>query len=425
MRKALFSLVIFILAGTFLFAGGARQGSSVSRKKQLTVLQHIGEESGIRWLEYVVQSFMEKNADVSIEIQNMGFDSYVTTLQTKIASNDAPDIFVTEGDQMQTFYNNGYLLNLSGQGLEQSYNPQDLALVTINGELVALPIGFTSMCVMYNKDVFNSLGITRASQTVDEFNEVCKIIKARGIAPIAAGYKETWCLMADMQADYILSVLSRDPDAILDLLSREKTFADSPLWREVFTRLFERYQYVNSDPFGTDWNNAIDLLASGQAAMVLNGSWAVSAIRDKTKDGKIGLFPYPYSNNPGDSRLIVMSTNSGTAIFKNTPNKEAALALVRYMFSPEMGTAYARMTNNVTIIRGSEAPGEEAWQDANAYINRGQTFSNGSIDHNFPNEYRVAVETVVSKHLLAGTRDISVLLRELDTEFDRIARSVN
>jgi raffinose/stachyose/melibiose transport system substrate-binding protein len=407
-----------------LYAGGSRQ-NTVSGKTQLTILDHIGEEPTMRWLEYVARTFMEKNPNITVEIQNMGFDSYVATLQTKIASNDAPDIFTTQGEQMQTFYNNGYLLNLNGQGLEQNYNPQDLALVTINGELVAMPMGFTSMCVMYNKDVFNSLGITKIPETVNEFNELCKTIKARGIIPITAGYQETWCLMADMQADYILSVLSRDPSAILDLLNRKRTFTESPLWKEVFARLFERYQYVNSDPFGTDWNGALDLLASGKAAMVINGSWGISSLRDKSKDGKFGLFPLPYSNNPADTRLIVMAVSGGIAVFKNTPHREAALAFVRYRFSPEMASAFTRMTNNITIIKGADTPEEEAWQDAYAYINRGQTFSNGAIDHNFPNEYRVAVETVVSKHLLAGARDVNLLLRELDSEFDRIVRSSN
>jgi spermidine/putrescine-binding protein len=134
---------------------------------------------------------------------------------------------------------------------------------------------------------------------------------------------------------------------------------------------------------------------------------------------------FPSNNNPADSKLIIMSNAGGLAIYKGTPNKDAALAFMALYASPEMNTANAKMTNNVSIVRGAEAPNESAWQDAYAYMANGQTFSNGAIDHNFPNEYRVAVENITSKHLLAGARDVNALLRELDTEFDRIARSGN
>jgi len=54
-------------------------------------------------------------------------------------------------------------------------------------------------------------------------------------------------------------------------------------------------------------------------------------------------------------------------------------------------------------------------------VESGKTFSQGSIDHNFPNEYRTAVETLVSKHLLSEEKDVETLLKNLDEEFDRIA----
>jgi raffinose/stachyose/melibiose transport system substrate-binding protein len=281
------------------------------------------------------------------------------------------------------------------------------------------------MCVIYNKDVFNAAGIQKVPETLTEFYEDLRILKARGVSPIAAGYKETWCIMADIQADYILSVLGKDRNAILDLLSRKKTFAGNTLWRDMFGRFFERYQYVSSDPFGTDWNSAVDMLAAGKAAMVINGSWGVSAFRGKSSTAGIGLFALPVSNNPQDTKLIVMSTNGGYSIFKNTPNPDEALAFMALYASPEMGSLSARMTNGVSIIKGAEAPAEPAWKDANAYINREQVFSNGDIEHNFPNEYRVAVETVLSKHLLAGAKDVDALLAELDSEFDRIVKSSN
>jgi raffinose/stachyose/melibiose transport system substrate-binding protein len=281
------------------------------------------------------------------------------------------------------------------------------------------------MCVIYNKDVFNAAGIQKVPETLDEFYEDLGILKARGIAPIAAGYKETWCIMADIQTDYIASVLGKDRNAILDLLSRKKTFTGNALWRDMFGRFFERYQYVSSDPFGTDWNTAVDLLASGRAAMVINGSWGVSAFRDKSSTAGIGLFALPVSNNPQDTKLVVMSNNGGYSVYRNTPYPDEALAFMSLLASPEMGSVSARMTNQVSIIKGAEAPSEPAWKDANAYINRGQVFSNGDIDHNFPNEYRVAVETILSKHLLAGAKDVDALLRDLDSEFDRISKSAN
>jgi raffinose/stachyose/melibiose transport system substrate-binding protein len=169
MKKVFLSLLAVLLTVGMVSAGGRRQGSAGGQKKQLAILQHIGEEPSLRWLEFVIKTFQERNPDVNVELQNMSFDSYVTTLQTKIASNDAPDIFPTEGEQMQSFYTSGYLLDMTGQSFVQNFNPDDLALVTINGEFIAVPSGFGSMCVVYNKELFTSAGINKVPETLTEF----------------------------------------------------------------------------------------------------------------------------------------------------------------------------------------------------------------------------------------------------------------
>lgn len=420
------TLIAGILTGCGSDNQAAKAGNKEDKKVTITWMKNTGQDTDTQWEDEMAKKFMEENPDIKVDIQRLAFDNYVTSVQTKLASGDAPDLMYVEGDLLKTFAKNGYLADLSNEKLMENFDKIDLASLTVDEKVLGVANGFGTMCVTYNKDLFEQVGISEVPKTTDEFYAACEKLKAAGITPIANGFKEAWCISGNLQADYITSVLAKDEYGITDMTSRKKKFADSDLWKDEFQRFTDRFAYSNEDPFGTDWNGVGDLVATGKAAMIINGNWAVTHVQGKNPDLKLGIFAMPVSNNADDTVMVIQAAASGTGVYTESPNKEAALKFLNFISSPEAATRASELSHNPTIVKGAKAPDNEpVLQDINSYIKDGKTFSQGTIDHNFPNEYRTAVETLVSKHLLSEDKNVDNLLKSLDEEFDRIASSAS
>ena len=81
---------------------------------------------------------------------------------------------------------------LKDMGADKAFPQQLLDMVTANGEIYAIPSNIHRGNVLfYNKKVFTDNGL-KAPTTWDEFSTVADALKAKGIAPLAVGGKDTW-----------------------------------------------------------------------------------------------------------------------------------------------------------------------------------------------------------------------------------------
>lgn len=417
--------------GTETTTAGAESGKNTeasqplknAEKKEiiLTWINHTSEEGTIAWQDLMAKEFEEANPGVKMDIQRMSYDNYITTIQTKFASGDAPDLFEIEIANVPTYAANGYMMDLTDNSCVKNIDPENMESLSVNGRIYAVPISANVTCATYNKTVFAAAGIEKVPETLDEFYEVCETLKAAGYAPIANGYKSSWCLMADMQSDYIPSVLMKDREAITKAVNREETFADSELWRETFERLGKRYQYSSSDAFGTDWDSACSMLANGEAGMTLNGNWAAGNILAKNAEADLGVFPMPTSNTAEETKLILQSPSGGTAVNGESANKEMAARFIEHMATADAGTKYSDMTKNIAIAKGIQESQDPVLQEMFGYLSSEKSGELGAVDHNFPNENRVALETLAAQFLLDGGTEVDGFLKQLDAEFDLIA----
>lgn len=414
---------ILVVSGLTACGNGSEGNEDGKEKKiTLTILRNTPQELDTQFEKQIVEEFEEKHQNVTIDYQQMAYDNYITTLQTKLASGDAPDLFQMETAYIPKYVENGYVEELNGLKAVENIDEADLANVTYNGKLYALGTGASSMCVTYNKDIFEEAGITEIPDTLDKFYEACEKIETAGYVPIANGFKEAWTISGNIQTDYITGVLSQDAKAILSVTDGSQTFSESNLWKKEFQRFFDRYQYSNSDAFGTDWNNACSMLATGKAAMILNGSWAVTSALGFNKDANLGIFPIPVSNNTEDTKLLLQGPNGGWAVYKDGKNVEMAKEFVDYISSVESASKATQISQTISVVKGAKAGDNAAVQDMQKYIEEGKVFRQGGIDHNFGNEQRNIFEKTLSQYLVNEKYDVGALCKELDEEFARIRK---
>lgn len=426
MKKKTVSFLLATVLTAAMITGCGGSGDKGAKdaedgKVTLSYMNHTGEEKTIAYEDKLIAEFEEKNPDINVEVQRMSMDDYTQTIQTKIASGDAPDVFMIEQSNLEKYAKNQYLQDLSDTDIVNHY---DGNMLSYDGKLYGAPLNVNAYVVTYNKELFEKVG-AEIPDTLDEFYKVCEKIKEAGYAPLAAGYQDSWVLMADTQAEYATSIMADDLDALKKCERREVKFADSKEWREVFERIGKRLQYTQEDQFGTDWNTACTMLANGEAAMVVSGDWTSNNVADMGETVELGAFVLPVSNNAEDSILAYPGAGQSYAVSADSENQEAAVKFVDFMTTKESGEAYVNEGIGICVIKDVVAPETEtALSDIITLINEGKSKAlPADTDFNFSEEYRDAFQNVVSDFLLNGGKDVDQVLKDMDTEFDRIAEN--
>lgn len=421
MKKKLVSIImVTVLTATMVAGcGSGDSDASESGKTTLAFMNHTGEERTIAYEDELIDEFEKANPDIDIEVQRMSMDDYTQTIQTKIASDDAPDVFMIEQSNLEKYAGNGYLLDLSDTDIVGHY---DGNMLEYEGKMYGAPLGVNAYVVTYNKAIFKEVGV-EIPKTLDEFYAACKKIDQAGYTPLAAGYQDSWVLMADVQAEYVTSIMKNDLDALKKCESRETKFSDSAEWKAVFERFGERLKYAQEDSFGTDWNTACTMLANAETAMIVSGDWTANNVADMGEDVELGAFVLPVSNNEEDTVVVYPGAGQSYAISASSEKQDAAIKFVDFMTTKEAGDKYVENGIGICVIKDVEASETDSTlADIVSMINDGKAVAlSPEADFNFKEEYRDALQNVVSKFVIGGGKDVDGVLKELDSEFDRVA----
>lgn len=206
-RKLIAGILTAMMAvGTLAGCGSSGDSASSGGKTTIIFMNHTGEEKTIAYEDELIEAFEAENEDIDVEVQRMSMDDYTTTIQTKIASGDAPDVFYIEQSNLDKYAGSGYLLDLTDTPIADHYDGNMLAY---EGKYYGAPLGVNAYVVTYNRNIFKENNI-EVPKTLDELYAVCDTLKAAGITPFAAGYQDSWVLMADTQAEYADSILVDD-----------------------------------------------------------------------------------------------------------------------------------------------------------------------------------------------------------------------
>lgn len=418
-RTKIMAITVFMAAALSGCGNSSGNASNVeSSQTTITFMNHTGEENTKKYEDDLIAEFEAANPDIKVEVQRMSMDDYTQTIQTKIASGDAPDVFYIEQSNLDKYAGSNYLMDLTDTSIAGHYDGNMLAY---DGKYYGAPLGVNTYIITYNKGIFADLGI-EVPETLTEFYAACDKIKESGIVPLVAGYQDSWVLMADTQAEYVNDIMLRDQDALIKLENREVKFSESADWRAVFERFSKRMQYTQNDPFGTDWNTACTMLANAEAAMIVSGDWTANNVADMGESVELGAFMLPVSENANEIKIAVPGAGQSYAISAESKHQDEAVKFVDFMTSKEAGEKYVADSIGVCVIKDVETPDvESALADIVAYMNEGKSeFLPADFNANFTEEYRDAFQNTVSSFILDGATDVDKLLKDLDTEFDRI-----
>ncbi|MUG67012.1 extracellular solute-binding protein [Paenibacillus campinasensis] len=425
MKKWKFSLVMLLAFSLVLAAcggnsggGSASGGSNDQEVKTVTIFQFKTEI--VDGLNELKVEFEKEYPNIKLDIQTVGGGAdYGAALKTKFASNDAPDIFSNGGyAEMDMWFDR--LEDLSDQPWVPDLVEMAAKPMTKDGKVYGMPMNLEGWGYIYNKDLFEQAGITEMPKTYSQLEEASKKLEAIGVTPFANAYQEWWLL--GNQGINPAFDLQEDPDAFIQGLNEgTETFVGNKYFEEWAKLMQLTLEYGNKNPLTTDYNTAISLLATEQAAMMQNGNWAQTEIDAINPDLNLGFLPMPLGENAEENDAINVGVPANLVVNKDSDSKEEAKIFLNWLVTSDIGQEYIvkhfKFIPSLTSIEATPEDMGDLGSSIYDFVQAGKVLEKHSAK--FPDG--VAQEFAGSMQaFFAGKSDVNKLLEDMQASWDNL-----
>ncbi|KAE8561229.1 ABC transporter substrate-binding protein [Paenibacillus polymyxa] len=374
-------LVGTLLAGCGANSSGSDSSGSGGDGKTVNLKMFIAQPRLKEHYDKYINAFVakekkDKNIDVTVQLEMPPADNAAQILKTRLASNDAPDVFALHAvNEIPPFYKAGYLEDLSGQPfvskLMDSVKP---SVTTQDGKVVAVPLETISWGYLYNKKIFKDLDL-KPPGTLTEMKAVVDKLKANHVKPFLLSYKESWIpqLFVPLTAGAMMNTQNKD---FIERMNQDKgSFSE-------MKSMFDIIDLVNSN--GTD--KALEIggddgsaaFASGKAAMWIQGPWFAETILKSDPKMDFGVAPLPINDDP-NATLINLSTSTSLAVSSTSKNKGVALDFVNYVLDDKDSSAFYEALKFNPISKVHTFKSYPWVNDATEYVKAGKSYQDPSI----------------------------------------------
>jgi raffinose/stachyose/melibiose transport system substrate-binding protein len=291
-----------------------------------------------------VGSFMKENPNIQVEVLPVP-ENWDQTIKTMLAGGGGPDIISELGPStVVDMAKAGQVLSLDNfsalYGWKDRFVPWAFNTGMVDGKLYMLPSQIETLVLYYDKALFSEKGWT-PPKTIDELVALGATIKKAGLNPFAAGGHPEWQPENEwFMGEFLNHVPQSGPQAVYETLTGKRKWTDPE---------FVKATKILSDMMTNGWfGGSLDRymalsnadkdpqLATGKAAMMIEGTWAIPDLVTAYKDANNGK-DWDWVPMPSTSGETYFDLAIGTiyAINKNSKYPEAAAKYLDYMFNPQ------------------------------------------------------------------------------------------
>lgn len=373
-------------------------------------------------LDRAIEEMKKEMPNVTVEIEPASQDDG-QKLKTYAASGNLPDIFKSDGVDIETFNRSGSLVQLDEYAKEAGIvddiaDAYKDALYMPDGHIYAVPWQSPWVNSFYgNKKVFEENGV-KIPQNYDEFLAAVKIFNEKGILPYALfGKEKQWCLHL-----YDIMVTRKAPDGIKGL-DENSAKASDPDYLEAANKLIELVDagLLSKDVFNTTYDQAKALFTSDKAAMFMTGTWALNGLEQEMGDNLVLMY-YPLAPaGSEESAKWNMSggySQGGFSVPEYSKNKEIA-AKYAVLLSRKVNDAFVALEGGSSIYKDAPKSEKELGPIMTRYIADTANFKSMSkFDWNLSNQELKTVMEDKTQELLTGSIKAEDFAKEIDAAIE-------
>ncbi|GHD28780.1 sugar ABC transporter substrate-binding protein [Nocardiopsis kunsanensis] len=289
-----------------------------------------------------------ESQEVPAELVTFVNDAYKQRLQVALGSPNTPDVFFNwGGGNLAEYTSQGQVYDMT-QDLDDNpefrdaFLPSVLDVARIDGSYYGVPLlGVQPVVMYYNKPVLDSAGL-EPPETYDDLLEAVETLKEQGTTPITLPGAQGWTQL--MWFSYLVDRIG-GPEVFQAIADQEEGSWNDPA---VVQALEMCQELVELGAFGPnfssiDYDNgsASALLATGESAMFLMGSWDLAQQMENNpefvENDELGYTSFPVlEEGAGEPNAIVGNPSNFFSINETSTHTDAAVDfLVETMASDE------------------------------------------------------------------------------------------
>jgi raffinose/stachyose/melibiose transport system substrate-binding protein len=304
----------------------------------------------------IFAKFHESHPHITVDFKPYKSTEYNTILSTGLTQAGGPDVAQLRAyGGVQPLIQAGDLTPLDGQvaGLSNfDTSALDGARGKKDGKVYGVPLEMSTFQVYYNKAIFSKYQL-QPPTTWDQMIAAAQKLAAAKVTPFAAAGKDTWLL--PLYKDTFGATRYGGSVFEKKLLTGQTTFTD-PSYVASLDVLNQLKPYFPQDQMGLGETDVQTLFATGKAAMIPEGSFALAPLKAINPDLDLGVFNVPPA--PGavvDKPLQVGWVDASYGLNAKSSHQKEALELLQWMTTPDFGKLVADNLKQVSLIKGVQS----------------------------------------------------------------------
>lgn len=263
----------------------------------------------------------KKYPNIKVELTTPPFADYFTKLQSQLAGGNAPCIVSMQSLRLPTFAEVLEPLDelMKAEGVDAAeFDGGAMKALQLDGKQYAIPYGFSSLVMFYNKDMFKSAGIAEPAVdwTIADFEETAKkLTEATGKPGFGLSFSDLH-MFSLLYANNGAKPVNAEGKLDLSTPEMKESFA----W---YTDLALKHKVASVPASASDIPWGEQQFVAGNVGMAVDGSWNLAS-NATSANFNVGIVPLPQGANGGGT----FSANSGFGIAKNCADKSAAMKAI-------------------------------------------------------------------------------------------------
>lgn len=341
------AMMVLLLSGCG--GGNESSGSGGEGEKVSISIWHnwTGQDAKAVAMRKIIEDFRADHPEIEVVDEGLPTDGLRTRLRTVAAADEMPELFVMFPDAMTKEFVKGNLLQPIDDELNanpewrDNFIPNALDGFTVDGKVYSVPMNLApSSFVFYNDALFKQHNV-KVPETWEELQTAVQTFKENGVIPIALGNKTNWVA----QSTFFSTVADRitGTDWFLKAVEQDGAKFTDPEFIEALKMFQELGEFgAFQEGFNSlDETQMMQLYFQGNAAMVINGGWALANLVNNAPpevldNTHITIVPaIPGGKGAPDTTSGVVGTGLGVSKKLSGSQKEAAMKLFYALAGPD------------------------------------------------------------------------------------------
>ena len=356
MKKSIAAVcAIFVCAALFISCGGKK-----NEKLVYWSMWNEAEPQG-KVIAEAAREF-EKETGIKIDV-NFNGREIRKTLQPALDAGETIDLFDEDIERVAKSWGK-YLLPLDSF-IDKSYPTTDgktykdvvnTLLLSVarelgDGTVKNIPYQPSTFVTMYNKDLFAKAGISSPPATWDEMLDACAKLKAIGVYGITVDDAYMAALFG-----YCMDRLVGKDAALAMVKNNDFTGPQVLEFGKIWENMAKKGYIIPKAASNIFPAGQVEDIATGKAAMYLNGTWLPNEIKGNAPDMNWGEFAWPAIAPTGDGTEANNFGAQSFGINKDSKHAEEAFRFIVYMTTGKWDETLASESIGIPVANDSEWP---------------------------------------------------------------------